>query len=178
MVHAGLLGKLPLRHLLGFELSSKPVVERSAVLSGHMCLNAPLVYPFEGALAQLSAGCRHGCITHSYRAGAPRRLAQRRVWCGLDWCGPGAGEYLAKLLVRPGREYGSAPGWCRVHPAGSGRCQAGAVSEVIGVGCGIRPMPRGIGETTYVTAPKTMIERTLMTQSRMVIAVASASGIP
>ena len=95
MVHAGLLGKLPLRHLLGFELSSKPVVERSAVLSGHMCLNAPLVYPFEGALAQLSAGCRHGCITHSYRAGAPRRRAQGRVWCGLVWCGPGAGEYLA-----------------------------------------------------------------------------------
>lgn len=43
-------------------------------------------------------------------------------------------------------------------------------------GCLIRPIPRGIGETTYVTAPNTMIESTLMTQSRIVMAVASANG--
>lgn len=43
-------------------------------------------------------------------------------------------------------------------------------------GCRIRPIPRGIGEATYVTAPNTMIESTLMTQSRIVMAVASASG--
>jgi hypothetical protein len=36
MVHARLLSELPLRHLLGLELGSKPFVERSAVLSGHM----------------------------------------------------------------------------------------------------------------------------------------------
>jgi hypothetical protein len=30
------LCELPLRHLLGFELGSKPFVERSAVLGGHM----------------------------------------------------------------------------------------------------------------------------------------------
>ena len=42
----------------------------------------------------------------------------------------------------------------------------------------MRPIPRGIGETTYVIAPNTMIESTLMTQSRMAIAVASASGMP
>jgi len=52
-----------------------------------------------------------------------------------------------------------------------------AADEAAG-GCWIRPIPRGIGETTYVTAPNTMIDSTLMTQSRMVIAVASANGTP
>ena len=45
-------------------------------------------------------------------------------------------------------------------------------------GCLIRPMPRGIGEITYTIAPRTMIESTLITQSRIVIAVASGSGTP
>ena len=45
-------------------------------------------------------------------------------------------------------------------------------------GCAIWPMPRGIGETTYTIAPNTMIDRTLITQSSSVIAVASGSGTP
>jgi hypothetical protein len=52
-----------------------------------------------------------------------------------------------------------------------------AADEVVG-GWRIRPIPRGIGETAYVTAPNAMIESTLMTQSRIVIAVASGSGTP
>jgi hypothetical protein len=36
VIHARLLSELPLRHLLGLELGSKPFVERSAVLGGHM----------------------------------------------------------------------------------------------------------------------------------------------
>ena len=55
--------------------------------------------------------------------------------------------------------------------------QAAGGTAVVAGGCGILPMPRGIGETTYTTAPITMIDSTLMTQSRMVIAVASASGM-
>src|SRR5439155_22538860 len=35
VVDAGLLGELPLGHLLGLELGSQPFVERSAVLRGH-----------------------------------------------------------------------------------------------------------------------------------------------
>ena len=63
-----------------------------------------------------------------------------------------------------------------------GRCSDPQTVEAVegadAVGCAIRPIPRGIGESAYVTAPNTMIESTLMTQSRIVIAVASASGTP
>src|SRR4051812_15155745 len=41
VVNARLLGELPLRHLLGFELGPEPFVERSSVLSRHLCLRAP-----------------------------------------------------------------------------------------------------------------------------------------
>ena len=42
VVDAGLLGELPLGHLLGFELGSQPFVERSAVLARHRGMRAPL----------------------------------------------------------------------------------------------------------------------------------------
>ena len=42
MIHPGLLGKLPLGHLLCFELCPKPVVEGSAVLSRHVSLGTLL----------------------------------------------------------------------------------------------------------------------------------------
>ena len=57
-------------------------------------------------------------------------------------------------------------------------CHAAVGFELETIGCRMCPMPRGIGETTYTIAPNTMIDSTLMTQSRIVIAVASGSGTP
>jgi hypothetical protein len=63
--------------------------------------------------------------------------------------------------------------------ADRGHCDQAAVgADVADTGCGIRPNPRGIGETTYTMAPNTMIDSTLITQSRIVIAVASGKGTP
>jgi hypothetical protein len=64
----------------------------------------------------------------------------------------------------------------RAGVARANETQAAVCAGVVAGGCLMRPMPRGIGEITYTIAPRMMIESTLITQSRMVIAVASGSG--
>jgi len=64
------------------------------------------------------------------------------------------------------------------HQRGAGNAQAAVWAGFAAGGWEMRPMPRGIGEITYTIAPRTMIESTLITQSRIVIAVASGSGTP
>ena len=99
------------------------------------------------------------------------------VLCGPVWCGSDGAQQLTRTKVRPtGDADGPPDRSCASgqRPAG----QAAVWADVAAGGCGIRPRPRGIGETTYRMAPNTMIDRTLITQSRIVIAVASGSGTP
>src|SRR5689334_19881143 len=109
------------------------------------------------SLNPLSMGRRDVCITRWYRS--PLAGLARDRW--------GAVRSVAVLSGRPGMRphdfcTSQDPVWI------AGPRQAEVAAGAVG-GCGIRPMPRGMGETTYVTAPNTMIDRTLMTQSRIVI---------
>src|SRR6478735_11899046 len=121
----------------------------------------------------LSMGRRDTCITRWYRSpvtgtaragGSLVRYVAVRSGCAdgrpHDLCtSVGAGRIAGR---RDGTEF-SRFGPCRSQVVGAA-CVPG--------GCGIRPIPRVIGDTTYRIAPNAMIDRTLMTQSRMVIAVA------
>ena len=98
VIDARLLGQLPLRHLLGLELGSKPFVERSAVLSGHAAWallgacrvrSMPLVRCLDAAMM------RRAGSTPVSPVGTGRRRARRA-------CGNGR-ERWGRSSVRWGR---------------------------------------------------------------------------
>jgi hypothetical protein len=138
-------------------------------------------------MAQLSGRRTGACITRWYQHDrAPlHELPVGQVQSVAVRSGTTAEVPLT--MVRPYVRNGSRGGETALQPHGNPRLgpptraangsQAAVRAGVVAGGCLIRPMPRGIGEITYTIAPRTMIESTLITQSRIVIAVASGSGI-
>ena len=113
---------------------------------------------FGNSLPSLSVGRAGTCITRWYQTPAGALT--------VSVVGP-----VRSDMVRSGQA-GNRP-----HDLRTGVRQTGAAVEGAR-GCTMFPIPRGIGETTYTIAPNTMIDNTLITQSRIVIAVASANGTP
>jgi hypothetical protein len=138
-------------------------------------------------MGQLSGRRTGACITRWYQRdrAPPHELPVGQVRSVAVWAGTTVGVPLT--MVRPYMRNGSRAVSSTLHACanrspdavatGVEAAQAAVWAELVGDGCLMRPMPRGIGETTYTMAPMTMIDSTLMTQSRIVIAVASASGI-
>ena len=140
-------------------------------------------------MGQLSGRRTGACITRWYQRdrASPHKLPVGQVRSVAVWAGTTVEVPLT--MVRPYTRNGSRAGGATLHacanpafgrhraPAPRG-FQAAVWAELVVDRCSMRPKPRGIGETTYTMAPMTMIESTLITQSRIVIAVASGSGIP
>jgi hypothetical protein len=128
------------------------------------------------------------CITRWYQRGRalPHELPVGQVRSVAVWAGTTVEVPLT--MVRPYTRNGSQGAQTGLHARSNRRsgqrarrrraAQAAVWAGVVAGGCLMRPMPRGIGEITYTMAPMTMIESTLITQSRIVIAVASGSGTP
>ena len=98
MVDSGLLGELPLGHLLGLELSSQPLIERSTVLAGHRWAGRSLLAAAAiAALSSLSGAWRPLCITRSYRNISP--VGRDHGPIGAVRCGA-CGSTGSRALVR------------------------------------------------------------------------------
>jgi hypothetical protein len=105
MIHPGLLGELSLRHLLGFELGSQPLVERSTVLARHRAGGRSLLaLAASAAISPLSGEEGLPCITRSYRPRSP--VGRKSGLIGAVGCG------LCQSIRRPSsvcRRAGSTP---------------------------------------------------------------------
>ena len=156
VIDAGLLGQLPLRHLLGLELGSQPLVERSAVLGRHVCLGAPWADrcgsgPARGASMPDDADAARACITRWYRVGRARR---RR--CGAGRCGAVVGGPLGSPMRLGPHDRGT--GRAAVEPSATpsrGRRQTGVdAGDARSAGSAMRPGPRGFDDSDVRDRPE------------------------
>ena len=168
VVDAGLLRQLALRHLLGLELGSKPFVERSAVLGGHAAW-ALLDGSRDGPTGRSVPRCdddgsgEDGPVSPVGTGGGDARHPSDGVECGA--VGRRSGRDVARrsprTKVRPRRVvlWPDAAGSAGVTGAYrlarresdlSRHAQAavGACGRFVSIGWGMRPRPRGFGETT------------------------------
>src|SRR4051812_28097770 len=143
VVDAGLLGKLALRHLLGLELGSQPLVECAAVVGRHARFWARSAVL--AVRVRVSNAWCIGPITRSYSRPRIARGEGRRVW----W---GRGRSVRSPFGEPGPY--QVPG--RTEPD-----QLAGVATSIGCES---PRPFRLSEKTYRIEPSTMIENTLITR--------------
>ena len=117
VVDARLLGELPLRHLLGLELGSQPLVERATVLGGHASLGAPLVACAGGAAMPHYRSDRPRLLYHPFVPAADRHTKRpRAVRCGLAGAGEGPSTAMgwSRIDRRWARMTGTTRTCCRV----------------------------------------------------------------